>query len=165
MVRATDVDAMLECEVCNEFFTGVEGPRPPKVLPCEHIFCLHCIARLPISQPPNHRRCVARSGACQSGSRGPKQLSLGNRCPLDNREVVIVDPSALPDSGIILALLTHRHQGSAGPAEGGAGPPQGLPRCAEHPHQALEGYCRSERCQQLVCPSCAMFRHRTGDHE
>jgi hypothetical protein len=84
---------------------------------------------------------------------------------MDNREFVIGDPSALPDSGFILALLAHRHQGAAGPAEGGAGPPQGLPRCAEHPHEALKGYCRSEGCQRLVCSSCVMFKHRTSDHE
>jgi hypothetical protein len=71
MVRATDVDSIIECEVCNEFFTGVEGPRPPKVLPCDHIFCLHCIARLPIIQQPNQLRCVSCS-VC------PATSGLGN---------------------------------------------------------------------------------------
>jgi hypothetical protein len=160
------VDAMLECEVCNEFFTGVECPRPPKVLPCDHIFCLECIARLPASQQPNHR-CVTCLLTCNTASRGLRgQCWLSNRCPLDNREVVIVEPSILPDSGFILALLAHRQQGQQPqPPQGGAGLPQGLPRCVEHPHQALEGYCRSQGCQRLVCPSCAMFKHRTGDHE
>jgi hypothetical protein len=56
MVRSSDVNSLLTCEICKERFTLPPGPRVPLQLPCSHIFCSLCIAALPRSGQPKRRR-------------------------------------------------------------------------------------------------------------
>ncbi|XP_039250830.2 uncharacterized protein LOC120328419 isoform X2 [Styela clava] len=63
LVQAQEaVEELLECTICINPYEA-SGPRTPKMLPCQHVFCLDCIKK--IADGGNHMLAIRQEEECQ----------------------------------------------------------------------------------------------------
>ncbi|CAH1251691.1 TRIM3 [Branchiostoma lanceolatum] len=123
----TQFSEELTCSICLELFTR------PKVLPCGHTFCQHCL------QDHAGRKVPFQCPNCRQQVRPPRQGVAG-----------------LPDSHII-ANLCERLQTQATLSEEIREQPQSKNRCSFHPSEEVKLYCK--QCKVPVCHECFEESH------
>ncbi|CAI6353464.1 unnamed protein product [Macrosiphum euphorbiae] len=158
-------DAFLTCATCLCVYDGVE--RAPKLLPCSHTVCVHCLTR--IAAAANNRRTTqdlnngrgSGSNTIQSQQQQESQTAQQQRqtfrCPIC-RELIVVPQNggvtALPPSFLVNQLLdlisTHRRRTLIPTCCGGG-------VLSSHINQELL-YC--ETCDQVFCSVCT--KHETA---
>ena len=123
------VNELTECSICTEVFTD------PRVLPCQHTFCLKCLVNYGKNRPP--------------GDDMP--------CPLCRKEFTIPDDgfSGMQKNFIVEKLLSAR-QLSAG-EEAGSIPAT----CDTHKDKEMEMFCLE--CELAICVKCYTESHKTHD--
>ncbi|XP_025207500.1 uncharacterized protein LOC112603224 isoform X2 [Melanaphis sacchari] len=158
-------DAFLTCATCLCVYDGVE--RAPKLLPCSHTVCLHCLTKIAAAA---HNRRTAQdlnngrnsSSTIQSSQQQESQQQRQTfRCPIC-RELIVVPHNggvtALPPSFLVNQLLdlisTHRRRTLIPTCCGGDGV------LSSHINQELL-YC--ETCDQVFCSICT--KHETAISE
>jgi len=150
IMAARELDDMTECPICIEVFTD------PRVLPCQHTFCLNCLQNYGKDSYP--------------GDRTP--------CPVCRKEFTI------PDDGIsgmqknfFMDKLLHVRKTSAGQepqlissdteADIGRGSKSAEilkvsgNMCEQHKLKEIEVFCRD--CKVAVCMMCVITSHKTHD--
>eukprot|EP00058_Branchiostoma_floridae_P005568 XP_002591056.1 hypothetical protein BRAFLDRAFT_69390 [Branchiostoma floridae] len=118
----------LSCSVCLELFTR------PKVLPCQHTFCLSpCLENL-----------AGRGGAFQ--------------CPVCRQQVRLPPQgvAGLPDN-LMAANMCERLQNQATLSGETREQPQSGNRCSFHPSEEVKLYCK--QCNMPVCTECCEESH------
>ncbi|XP_066270091.1 tripartite motif-containing protein 3-like [Branchiostoma lanceolatum] len=123
----TQFSEELTCSICLELFTR------PKVLPCGHTFCQHCL------QDHAGRKVPFQCPNCRQQVRPPRQGVAG-----------------LPDSHII-ANLCERLQTQATLSEETREKPTSGNRCSVHPSEEVKLYCK--QCKVPVCHECFEESH------
>ncbi|XP_078584374.1 E3 ubiquitin-protein ligase TRIM32-like [Branchiostoma floridae x Branchiostoma japonicum] len=117
----------LTCSICLELFTR------PKVLPCQHTFCLSpCLENLA-------GRRTLKCAICRQQVRLPPQGVAG-----------------LPDN-LMAANMCERFQQQTTLSEGRSVQPQSGNRCSFHPSEKLKLYCKP--CQVPLCVDCVEEGH------
>ncbi|XP_076453023.1 uncharacterized protein LOC143288431 [Babylonia areolata] len=123
----------LTCSLCLDIF------RNPKLLPCSHTFCQHCLERLLTS--------LARNAA-----QGSSETSLASAtvfsCPNCRRRLMV------PPGGVS-AFQTNFYLHPQDLVKA-----RELTHCLSHPEQGLDMFCVD--CQFPVCLKCKLTRHE--DH-
>ncbi|XP_066270441.1 tripartite motif-containing protein 2-like [Branchiostoma lanceolatum] len=123
----TQFSEELTCSICLELFTR------PKVLPCGHTFCQHCL------QDHAGRKVPFQCPNCRQQVRPPRQGVAG-----------------LPDSHIIANLCERLQTQVTLPEETREQPTSGN-RCSIHPSEEVKLYCK--QCKVPVCHECFEESH------
>ena len=120
---------MTECSICTEMFTD------PRVLPCQHTFCLKCLVNYGRDRPP--------------GDDMP--------CPLCRKEFVIPDDglSGMQKNFFMEKLLSARER-SAGEEVGHI-----AAACDTHKDKEIVMFCL--KCELAICVKCFVESHKTHD--
>ncbi|XP_078581448.1 uncharacterized protein LOC144864907 [Branchiostoma floridae x Branchiostoma japonicum] len=124
----TQIREELSCSICLELFTR------PKVLPCQHTFCLSpCLENLA------GRGGALKCAICRQQVRLPPQGVAG-----------------LPDNHLVTSLC-ERLQNQATLSGETREQPQSGNRCSFHPSEVLELYCK--HCHIAICKQCLEDAH------
>ena len=123
---AQEVNSVVECPICNDIMTI------PKVLPCQHSFCLHCLQQ----HWPD------------------KQDGELVSCPICRNEflVPVGGLEKLSDNFVIKKLISAQ---SATKKKVG---PRAV-MCDTHPDEEIKIYCKE--CKKGVCITCFIRNHNT----
>jgi hypothetical protein len=93
MYRQQNYEDLVSCSVCFDMYDRVNQLKNPKILPCQHTYCLECIKNLMTVSPQQNKFC----------------------CPQCKYKVEnLIDPLELPTSRIVLALLEKESLGYQG---------------------------------------------------
>ena len=123
----------LECSICTNDFTE------PKVLDCQHTFCLGCLQELKEGHSP-HSKTIP--------------------CPLCRHITTLKENgvAGLPNNFTLRALVEEFKVQKQ--ALGGINTRTDVPKCGKHLNQSLSLYCNT--CAQLLCKNCNCKRLHHG---
>lgn len=124
---------ILECPICCELF------RQPRVLPCQHTYCLDCLEKC--SVVVKHEE--------EEDETAPSVLLL--RCPVCQREF------RTPDEGGFKNVFSRSFM-----ADSLLELLKTCDYCETHPDKFIQAYC--ERCQAPTCIQCHMVGERHAGH-
>ena len=133
----------LVCPICLEKFTD------PRMLPCLHTLCRHCIEGL-VSASAQKVRCPCCRRDCQIPSEGLSGFQK-NFFLNDLREV-LQEVKELRTSG-----ARHNGQTECDNTKHDKAEKRNL-KCGEHPDANLDFYC--DTCHVPVCAKCCLLKHK-----
>ena len=116
-----ELDDMTECSICTEVFTD------PRVLPCQHTFCLKCLLNYGRGrQPGDHLPCPV----CREEFTIPADGISGMKKNFEKEKLLHVSK----------LLVAEKAQ---------------VNMCEQHKDKQIEAYCRD--CKVAVCVMCHHF--------
>ncbi|XP_076442897.1 uncharacterized protein LOC143281550 isoform X2 [Babylonia areolata] len=136
MATADDLEQKLTCSICLQLF------REPRLLPCGHTYCQHCLAGYILSRPPVP---------------SPRGGQSGFSCPVCREFVSAPDRLTAPQHwagkfkpNFLIRDIVEAHGKSKQRVQ--------RPACPRHPNKGLELYCRD--CRTTACDRCVALSHR-----
>ncbi|XP_059179162.1 tripartite motif-containing protein 2-like [Physella acuta] len=123
-------EEILSCSICSEKFDQSE--REPKTLPCNHIFCKHCLARMMCRKATKAAKCE-NTIVCPNCRKVCKIKSSVKELPTDHRAIQLMD--LIAEASVVK-----------------------VDQCPKHPTQSLYFFC--ECCQVPVCRDCTVLDHK-----
>ena len=132
------VETFLRCLICRELLDSES--RPPKLLPCHHSLCLHCILRQ-FSAEVEYRLSLTPDFK-------PSLITIV--CPKCRKYFVTAEEGLhqLPTDHRVIQLIDFTRHTDV----------QTVQYCPKHKTQALNFFC--ETCTILICSDCTIVDHR-----
>ena len=130
-----NLEKEVQCPLCMEVF------QEPKRLPCEHVFCVHCLEKLLLRSTDGALTCPV----CR------------NHIPLQGK-----DPKQFPTSLVMVRLIDVYKESIKEQCTPKSSVQTSI-GCSLHASQSLELYC--ENCRKTVCRDCVIKSCSKNNHE